>query len=564
MPPDSEDNAANPSRDLEEPLLSQQTETQVATSAPNGENDDDKDVVVKLCGRRCLKLNHNVFLNLVLCVLYGMSDSLWSGTVFAAYLKRLGREENSIVGDIEAINGLAVLFSALPVGYIADRYGRDKMIRAGGILFMVTAVLHGWTMAWIGTDETKMSDKDRETSLIVLGVVMALWGIGGGIVSGPAQALYADSTPVGERSQYYHYLFVTYLVSSCLGPIVSIILFQKIGDEWNLFQLRTIVYVGLGMEVCNAIIMMFFDDKKALEEGGGAGEETEGEGGSSAADAATSSSTTLENTENGLTEPLLNSGDETPTTDANVQRRWMIPYILFVSSLVFSIGSGMTVKFFPLFFKEEVGMSPSQVQVIYVLVPVFMAILSGLGTRLSKSLGRVETTVLLQVLGVSCLYAMVFFKQFLDPHPFVLVPVYVLRTGLMNSPYPLLESILMDFVPKEQRARWKSLESIAQFGWCGSAAVGGYISDRWDYTHTFFITALVQTVGIILTACLFPLVPRSEVSLSRTASSPDLATSSNNNDTNETCACCNGNNENTDSGANNPAGEGTTANEESQ
>ena len=37
----------------------------------------------------------------------------------------------------------------------------------------------------------------------------------------------------------------------------------------------------------------------------------------------------------------------------------------------------------------------------------------------------------------------------------------------------------MDYVPKETRARWKSLESIAQFGWCGSAALGGILADQY-------------------------------------------------------------------------------------
>ena len=48
----------------------------------------------------------------------------------------------------------------------------------------------------------------------------------------------------------------------------------------------------------------------------------------------------------------------------------------------------------------------------------------------------------------------------------LLVIVYLVRTGLMNCTYPLEESILMDFVPSDTRARWKSLDSISVFGWC--------------------------------------------------------------------------------------------------
>ena len=176
----------------------------------------------------------------------------------------------------------------------------------------------------------------------------------------------------------------------------------------------------------------------------------------------------------------------------------------------------MTVKFFPLFFKEEVGMSPSQVQVIYVAVPIVMALLSGVGEKIAKGFGRVQTMILLNTGGVLCLFSMVFAKEYLDSHPFVLVPIYVLRTGLMNCTYPLNESILMDYVPKNERARWKSLDSVVSFGWCGSAALGGWLTDKYDYTYTFFITAIIQGIGIICFLPLVPLVPRKEQDLAVT------------------------------------------------
>jgi len=68
-------------------------------------------------------------------------------------------------------------------------------------------------------------------------------------------------------------------------------------------------------------------------------------------------------------------------------------------------------------------MTPSQVQIIYVLVPIVVSLFSGIGTAISLYFGRVQVTLLLQSLGVGCLYAMVFLKKYLDAHPFVLVPV---------------------------------------------------------------------------------------------------------------------------------------------
>jgi MFS family permease len=497
-----------PSELLNEPLLSHEQEA--PSNRTSVKLNDGKDIVFP-CGR----LNHNVALNLLLCILYGLSDSLWGGTVIVAFLKRLGHNRNSPVGDVEAASGLAALISALPIGYLADKIGRDKVIRFGGALLFITAVLHVSLLEWIGVDDDAATKKD---AFWLLAAVMALWGIGGGIVTGPAQALYADSTPAGSRSTYYVYLFTCYSLASCVGPLVSIVLFQTIGDEWDLYHLRIVLYVGLSFELINAVIMMFFDDTKALDEQKSADcEESE-----------IASPNIEEETdqEQAFPQSLVEQSDAAATLDEPhedrsrimVQRRKFIPYINFASQLIFGIASGMTIKFFPLFFKDEVNMSPSQVQLIYVIVPIGIVCCSVIGKKLaSTGFGRVQSSLLLMVLGVSALYAMVFLKSYLDVHPFVLVPVYIMRTSLMNAPYPLQESILMDYVPKSERARWKSLDSVSGFGWCGSAALGGWLTDRYDYTFTFLITAMLQTVGILVYALLLPLVPAQEEALRQDA-----------------------------------------------
>eukprot|EP00538_Stauroneis_constricta_P013250 CAMPEP_0119565530 /NCGR_PEP_ID=MMETSP1352-20130426/30384_1 /TAXON_ID=265584 /ORGANISM="Stauroneis constricta, Strain CCMP1120" /LENGTH=610 /DNA_ID=CAMNT_0007614465 /DNA_START=32 /DNA_END=1867 /DNA_ORIENTATION=- len=523
-----------------------------ANSTGNDGNSSDlqKDFVFPswMCCGAQKKMNHNVLLNLLLCVVYGVSGSLWNGTANAAYLKKLGHDRNGPLGDIEAVSGLASLITALPVGYLADRFGRSRIIAIGGWLVFVTTIVQAALLAWIGTEEDD-ADEDqqygfgmsaselskRSTALWIYGLVMAFWGVSDGVVNGPAQALYADSTEEGERSTYYTYLFACYIGASSVGPIVSIVLFQTLGDTWDLYHLRMVLYVGLGIGLLNFPLMMAFDDKKSLDEGGDAAAEPESGAATATTataatattnaecqqdacgeqqDAATVTTTTASAT---TTEAEAttneNAATEAPVSEATAtlrRRQKWIPYIIFIQALILAIGSGMTVKFFPLFFKDEVGMSPSQVQIIYVCVPLVMIFSSSMCSALAKIIGRVQATVVFSLCGVSCLYSMVFFKSYLDSHPFLLVPIYVIRTSLMNGSYPLQESILMDFVPKEERARWKSLDSVAAFGWCGSAAFGGWLSDKYDYTYTFLITAIVQTAGILVFSTLMPLVPIKE------------------------------------------------------
>ena len=120
-------------------------------------------------------------------------------------------------------------------------------------------------------------------------------------------------------------------------------------------------------------------------------------------------------------------------------------------------------------------------------------------------IGRVQVVVLLRVMGLSCFGALVVLYHY-KFNKWLVVVAYILRTVFMNATYPLEESILMDYVPKKQRARWKSLESVSSFGWCGSAFIGGYLADKYDYTTTFIITIAIQTMATAMYSLLCTLV----------------------------------------------------------
>lgn len=63
------------------------------------------------------QFNYNVVLTLLLVGVSGCADSIWSGTVLAAYLYILTDDSNKRVGYVEAAQGLATLITALPVRF---------------------------------------------------------------------------------------------------------------------------------------------------------------------------------------------------------------------------------------------------------------------------------------------------------------------------------------------------------------------------------------------------------------------------------------------------------------
>mgnify|MGYP006154810835 CR=1 FL=1 len=84
----------------------------------------------------------------------------------------------------------------------------------------------------------------------------------------------------------------------------------------------------------------------------------------------------------------------------------------------------------------------------------------------------------------------------------------------------------MDFVPSSTRARWKALESISMFGWCGSAGLGGFLADQpgVGYVGTFKYTAALQALGTITQFSLVLVVPLFEKASAARSVADDDAT----------------------------------------
>jgi len=472
----------------------------------------------------CLKgANYNVVLMNILCMLFGLAESIWTGTAMSAFLYTLSQDSNTRVGYVEAAQGISTLLFALPVGYMADKYSASVVIACGAILSFIAC----GTTAFATYEGAQDQDNWRLHYYLLLGA-FCLWGIVNGMINGPAQALYAASTPQGSRSKYYEILFVGWGLSSTIGPVISIILFAYYGNQWTLTRLRNVILAGLSLELLTAVCMLFFRDDCKLNE-----EETSAE---NTAEANTDSKQDGER-ENGNYTLLGGNDEEIGDSNTNAAldldkpkmvrtvteqflnevsycggllTRRSVPYILFCSDIIIAIGSGMTVKYFPLFFKNNVNMTPIEVQAIYAVTPIAMVMFSVVGTSLKDYLGRVQTIMLARVIGVGLLLTLALLAEAGVHSKYVLVPIYVIRTGIVNCTYPLDESILMDFCPKDKRAQWKSLESVVSFGWCGSAVLGGVLGDKHGYSFTFTITAVIQGSSLALTSLLLPLVPIKE------------------------------------------------------
>jgi len=276
--------------------------------------------------------------------------------------------------------------------------------------------------------------------------------------------IYADSIPREERTYYFSMRRILFLVGVMSGPVFGIVMFSIAGDSWSFIELRIVFAVGLSFRCLTAIIMLFFDDSKTL------GRE---------------SAAIVENVATG-----------------SVKYGNLVPYIMLTSDIVKALAAGMTVKFFPLFFKNETHLLPSQVNAIIAITAMVQIIFTYLLGRLSKLLGRIQTVLCSAFCGTSLLFLMGLLKSRWAEWK-VIVPIYIFRTVFMNSCSGIRKSVLMDFVRKSNRGKWNAVDSFTRFGWSGSALMGGFVIDKYGYGSTFFITAALQFIGYTI---LIPLI----------------------------------------------------------
>ena len=76
----------------------------------------------------------------------------------------------------------------------------------------------------------------------------------------------------------------------------------------------------------------------------------------------------------------------------------------------------------------------------------------------------------------------------------------------MRATVAIRKSILMDHVPRKQRGRWNSFESLIASMSSASSVVGGYLIDAYSYRFCFRITAAFYFVALLVDVMLLSVV----------------------------------------------------------
>lgn len=271
------------------------------------------------------------------------------------------------------------------------------------------------------------------------------------------------------------------------GPLLAAAFFSKHGNSWSIDTMKSVIVFGIMFSQLSNIFAMTMDDSKALKEDSEAVH---------------------------LQQQLLDDGNgkgssSSKKTCFGLVGPGSIPYLMFGGTLLFSMGAGMTIRFFPIFFQHECHMPPGVLNVVYASQGLVMMCANILAQRLSKKIGRLEVIIPSLMIGVSCTGLLGALKPFYTVRE-VMIPLFIARMVFMNGVNGIQYSITADYTPKNQRARFMALQSISGFSWSGSAFVGGWLIDKYGYGSSFVFTALLQACAIPVFFIMYPHVAKEQ------------------------------------------------------
>lgn len=434
--------------------------------------------------RKISPWTHNVVHGLAATGLYCLGNGLYQLSVLPSFILQVGGS-NFAVGFAEGLQGIATMVSALPAGYLADRVSRGACIKLGQVLQLLSGVCLIWAVIY--------AQPGNLTSLpfIMLCAALSLQGVCDGIINGPMVALMDDSCPSGFRSEVETWNTVVYESASSVGPLVALGVFVYLGNHWSLHAMQVVIIVGAVLAQLSAIPAFRMDDKKAL------GQESE--------------AVHLQDADDG------SPGEKDDDLSARIHGKptcfgmltgSSVIYVMFVGNLVVSLGAGMTVKFFPVFFQQEGHVDPASLQVVFASLSGLTVMGTILAERAARKWGRLQIVIPAFATGVCCTAVIGLLANWGWTRPSVMLPLFTVRCTAMWSVSALQGSIVADYTPKATRGRWKALNSVTSLGWSGSAAVGGWLIDQYGYGVCFTLTACFQGIALPLFCLLLPHVAK--------------------------------------------------------
>jgi len=123
-------------------------------------------------------------------------------------------------------------------------------------------------------------------------------------------------------------------------------------------------------------------------------------------------------------------------------------------------------------------------------------------------MGRLQAVVFMESISLVFLLVSTFGYEYGWFSDIAVVVLTCFRFSFIKCTDGLTKNVMLESVPKSERAKWSAVEALNKTGIAGSSALGGWIVAKYGILYCFKITAIVQLCGLIPLVLLFNRVRR--------------------------------------------------------
>jgi MFS family permease len=416
----------------------------------------------------------------------------------------LQKDNPERVGYVTAAMGMSQVLASLPAGCLARKWQRDTMLKLGSI---VGAGAVGMTAVAI-----------TKSNFPCLIIALSLWGVMWGITDTALPSLFLDSIPDDEQNSYFRCGSRIIRSANFLGPLTALVIFHCLGNQWTISNCS--IVMGIGLAFCFPVIFILcclrdikagaeFDPPEEIHLQNPVHHGRPGLVHNESSDYGRSMSNEPEyffgaDVEEQGFDIDFDFDEHSRRRTRCCEEHVIVPTLITFADILSGIASGMSIRYFPVFFIEQLGLSPVSTQILYMIAPLGQAFFASLARRLAKSFGPSCVSVAFHWAFVIFLVSMLYcYLQGLSM--WIVCSLYIVHTSLMNSTCSLSKVIMLNTVPEEDIHKWTVVETLQLFLWSGGAAVGGIVVGRKGIIFNFYVTAALQlfaSLPLIILCCL--------------------------------------------------------------
>jgi MFS family permease len=356
------------------------------------------------------------------------------------YVLSLGFNE-ALLGRLITTSSLTALIVALPIGYLADIFGRKRSLLLAGLLISLSiAGMVIWPLVPV-----------FYAMNIVSGFAQSLWGIT------MAPFLMENS---GDRERTYLFSFSMGLntLSGFVGNWIGGYL-----PSWLGFQLGTEATSSSAYGMAIAIVALLFGVGMVPLFF--------------------------------ITRNILGSEERSVFAPIRfiLQRPGLIGKLVG-PMLIIALGAGLVMPFMNVFFRSVHNQSDQVIGSLFAWGSLAMGLGLLIAPALADRYGKIQVVVFTQGLSIPFLIILGFAPAF-----WMSAGAYYIRLALMNMSTPVYETFVMEQVDSSSRALVASLTSMSwSFGWAFSPSISGSLQVRYGFGPPFIGTITMYIIAITM------------------------------------------------------------------